>query len=234
MGQIIKLSDRLMTIAGFIKQGAVVADIGSDHGYLPVYLAQCGLARGIIASDISAGSLKSAQRSAVKYGVSEKISFIVAAGLEGIDETETDTIVIAGLGGETIAGILKESSWTKQRGARLILQPQSKTNELCCFLRENGYCVLDAKLAHDSDRFYIIILAIGGKSDSMLEPEFELFARLMYRRDPLFPNYMDMLIAKARHVLSSMEKCNAAYPFNMKLRLDVYVGLKEAYENAHC
>jgi tRNA (adenine22-N1)-methyltransferase len=223
-----------MAIAGFIGQGAFVADIGSNHGHLPIYIAQCGTARGIIASDISAGSLESARRSAAKYGVSEKIKFIVADGLDGIDETETDTVIIAGLGGETIAGILKGSAWIKHRGVRLVLQPQSKINELCGFLRENGYRVLDAKLAYDADKFYIALLAIGGAPESILEPEFELLTQLMYKRDPLLSSYLDMLIIKAQRVLGDMEKANAPNPANIKSKLDAYIRLKKEYENAHC
>jgi tRNA (adenine22-N1)-methyltransferase len=115
-----------MAIASFIHRGASVADIGTDHGFLPVYLAQNGLARSIIASDISAGSLEAARRSATNYGVSDKITFIVAPGLSGIKETDVDTIVIAGLGGETIAAILNEAPWTRYSDIKLILQPQSK------------------------------------------------------------------------------------------------------------
>ena len=230
----IKLPERLMAVSGFIKKGAAVVDIGTDHGYLPVYLAQNGLARSIIASDISAGSLDSARRSAAKYGVSDKITFIVAPGLSGVGEKETDTVVIAGLGGETIAGILKDAPWTKHSGISLILQPQSKIVELCSFLRESGYSLLDAELSLDSDRFYVIMLAAGGVSDSILAPEIELYARLIYRRDPLFPRYMDDLAAKTRRALNGMKKSGApGFMEYAKItyKLAMYKGLKEEFQN---
>jgi len=223
-----------MAVAGFIEKGASVADIGTDHGYLPVYLAQNGLAHSITASDISTGSLESARRSAAAYNVTDKITFVAAPGLQCVDGETTDTVVISGLGGETIAAILKDAPWTKERGIRLVLQPQSKKNELCVFLRKNGYCIQDAKLAYDNGRFYIAILAKGGKTDSIQEPEPELLKRLMSRRDPLFTGYMDDIIAKTRRALSGMKKSSAPDVADTTARLALYEGLKEEYTNADC
>ena len=155
-----KLPDRLKAVAGFIETGASVVDVGSDHGYLPVYLAINGLARRIIASDISAGSLGAARRSAAKYGVTEAIEFLVAPGLEGVGETRVDTIVIAGVGGETIAGILADAPWTKN-GKRLILQPQTKKDKLVQFLNENGYTIRETKETTDRGRKYTILVVSG-------------------------------------------------------------------------
>ena len=160
----IKLSVRLQTIADFIEEGASVADIGTDHGYLPVYLAQSGKARRIIASDMSAGSLGAARRSAEKYGVSDKIEFVVAPGLSGIGgigersgigEADIDTIVIAGVGGETMIGIL-EGAPQISTGKKLILQPQTKKDELLRYLKETGIEVLETALTRDRGREYTI------------------------------------------------------------------------------
>ena len=167
MAKKLKLTGRLGKIAGFIKEGSAVADIGSDHGFIPIYLAQNGPARRIIASDISAGSLKAAINNAVKYGVDDQISFIVAPGLDGIGEYEADTIVIAGMGGETISAILAGAPWTKQHGVRLILQPQTKLNKLCIWLQDNGYIITDADYVVDKGRFYIIIVVVGVPDDPM-------------------------------------------------------------------
>ena len=156
MQRIKKLPERLKTIAGFIGPGASVIDVGTDHGYLPVYLAQTESARRIIASDISAGSLGAARRAAEKYGLSDRIEFIVAPGLTGVSEADVDTIVIAGMGGETIAGILEASPWAVNC-RRIILQPQTKIEELRCWLRENGYAIQEEKQARDRGRDYTVL-----------------------------------------------------------------------------
>ena len=216
----LKLSNRLMAIASFVEKGASLADIGTDHGYLPVYLAQNGLVRGIIASDISAGSLMSARRCAAKHGVSGKITFIAAPGLSGVGETDADTVVIAGLGGETIAGILKAAPWTKHSGVRLILQPQTKIDKLCSFLHENGYVITGAKLARDNGKFYVIIGTQGGTAPLC--------------SDPLFPAYMNDRIAKARRALDGMKKSSAPDVLGMTLKLEAHLKLMEEFENANC
>ena len=157
----IKLTRRLKTIADYIKYGACVTDIGTDHGHLPVYLAQTGSVSRIIASDISAASLNAARRSADKYDVTDKITFISAPGLDAVSPSDTDTIVITGLGGETILDILKAAPWTKHDRIELILQPQSKIELLCRFLYDNGYKIKETKSITDMEKTYTIILCTG-------------------------------------------------------------------------
>ena len=157
----IKLSNRLGAIAGYISKGAAVADIGADHGLLSVFLAQRGYARYIIASDISAGSLAAARRNAGKYNVTDKIEFVTAPGLSGIGGLDIDTIVIAGMGGETIAGILADAPRSCTRGVKLILQPQTKAVGLCIWLSDNGFVIRDSQRVRDKGRPYVIIMCQG-------------------------------------------------------------------------
>jgi len=160
--KIIKLSDRLNVIADLIEKDASVADIGTNHGYLPVYLAQTGLAKKIIAADISPASLEAARSSAKIYGVTDSINFLVADGLNNISPADIDSIVISGMGGETILGILKNAPWTKN-GIKLILQPQSKTNLLCKFLYDNAYKIKIIKSITEKEKHYTVINCVGGE-----------------------------------------------------------------------
>ena len=156
-----KLSKRLQAIADFIEDGAAVADIGTDHGFIPVYLALKGTAGNIIASDISASSLAAARRSAADKDVTEAITFIVTPGLDGIDLTQIDTIVIAGVGGETILRIIENSLLTSDNGIKLILQPQSKIDILLRFLYDSGYEIRQTKTVHDKGKNYTVLLVTG-------------------------------------------------------------------------
>jgi len=146
-----------MALADLIDNGASVADIGTDHGHLPVYLAQNHKAAGIIASDISAASLSSARSSAQEYDVTDAITFLVTPGLDDIDPEDVDTVVIAGMGGETILKILKDAPWTKSGRVKLILQPQSKVDLLCRFLYDNEYKIMKTLSVHDKGKNYTII-----------------------------------------------------------------------------
>jgi len=154
----IKLSSRLQALADHIDENASVADIGTDHGYLPVYLAQTDTVKSIAASDISSSSLESARRSAAEYNVTDKIKFINAPGLDGISPNEADTIVIAGMGGETIIGILKDAGRLKHHGIKLILQPQTKLDLLSRFLYDDGYKIADIIRLQDKGKNYVIII----------------------------------------------------------------------------
>jgi len=231
MANIIKLPERLKTIAGFIEDGAAVADIGTDHGLLPVFLAQNGLARSIIASDISMDSLDSARGLANKHGVSNLIAFSLGSGLTGLDASMADTIVIAGLGGETIAAIISSAPWTRVWDIRLILQPQSKSRELCEYLRETGYSLSGARLALDNGRLYVVMLVSGGAGVSGLEPELELLAMLMHCGDPLVGVYLDGLIAGARRRHEALRESGASGVLEAALRLSTYISMKEVYES---
>ena len=155
--------------------GSDVADVGTDHGYIPVYLAQVGDHGRIIASDVRRGPLSSAMRTAEEYGVSERIEFVLADGLEGIDPGSVGCVVIAGMGGETIAGILKRAPWVRERHVRLVLQPQSKTAELTAFLDADGFSVDDARLVRDDGRIYLVMAAEAGRSGGAFTPG-ELYA----------------------------------------------------------
>ena len=157
----VKLSKRLKALADLIGESESVADIGTDHGFLPVYFVQTGSVKRVIASDISPASLSAARRTADEAGVTDAITFHVAPGLDRIAPTDVDTIVIAGLGGETILDILNDAAWTKRKNIRLILQPQSKVDILCRFLYDNGYLFIGTKSVLDRGKNYTIIHLAG-------------------------------------------------------------------------
>ena len=229
---LLKLSERLRAIAGFIVGGSDVADIGTGPGHLPVFLAQNGLARRIFASDISVDSLEAARASAIKYGVEDRIEFIAAPGLSGLSESDADTIVLSGMGGETISHILADAPWTKRSGFRLVLQPQTKVGKLCLWLRENGYVIKDAELALDNGRFYVVILScpqsvqetmpndIGCRISNSFYPEMELFTILAGKGNPCFAGYIDELMSKTLCAAEGMRAAGSPdYP-RMAKRLE--------------
>jgi len=163
----IKLPKRLKAIADLIDDGACVVDVGTDHGFLPVYLIQTCSVKRVFATDISAASLDKARRTAEESGITDAIIFSVAQGLDRIAPTDVDTIVIAGLGGETILDILKDAPWTMCRKIKLILQPQSKTDLLCRFLYDTGYKINATKSVMDRGKNYTIIYSTGAGSGNV-------------------------------------------------------------------
>ena len=224
MVRLLKLTKRLGLIASYIDKGAAVIDIGTDHGMLPIYLAQNGHARRIIATDINDGPLSAAHRNAAEYNVRDKIKFVLTPGLCGIGEDEADTVVIAGMGGENIAEIIDDAPWLKSRGMRLILQPQTKVGELCRRLSAGGYIIRDAALAYEGGRFYIVILAFGGEYSAHEAfadddaAEIALYSLLAAKRDAHIISFLDGLISKTQRIAAESANSEAGERFEKKLR----------------
>jgi tRNA (adenine22-N1)-methyltransferase len=153
------LDKRLGTVAALVRHGARVADIGTDHAYLPVYLLQAGVCPSAIASDIGEGPLEAARHTVTAAGLTDKISLRLGDGLAGIAPDEAEDIVIAGMGGETIAAILQAAPWVKNPALRLILQPMTRAEDLRCWLLQNGFSVLQERLVQDGRHLYPVLAA---------------------------------------------------------------------------
>ena len=150
------ISSRLLACAGFVAPGDRVADIGCDHGYLSIHLLTNGIASNIIASDINEGPLQSAVRNAEKYGVRDKIRFFLSDGVRNIPR-DFDTLVCAGMGGDTMIHILESAPWLKSAQYRLVLQCQSKTPMLRRWLSEQGWRITEESVLRDGRFLYTIM-----------------------------------------------------------------------------
>lgn len=133
------ISKRLLCCASMVQSGSRVADIGTDHGYLGIYLLQSGAARHVIACDLRKDPLENARRNAKLFGVDGEMEFRLSDGLEKILPDEVDTVVMAGMGGDLIQKILSQCPWRKREGLQFILQPQSAGNVLRRWLCEDGF-----------------------------------------------------------------------------------------------
>lgn len=205
----IKLDDRLSSAASFVREGAVVADIGTDHAYIPVYLIENGIAEFAVASDVNKGPLERAVANARKYGVDDKIRFALADGLNGV-EPERDNvtdIVICGMGGELIARIIDESQYTRRAGVHLILQPMSAADDLRKYLDENGFAVLDEKLSTAAGKTYCCILAeFDGIKRTSTAAQLLLGKIAIQKREPLFEKYAGEILARLETKIRGMKK----------------------------
>jgi tRNA (adenine22-N1)-methyltransferase len=200
-----RLTPRLAAVAGLIPRGARVIDVGSDHGVLPAFLAENRLAARVFATDVREAPLARAKRTAEARGVADRIEFYLADGLPAGVAGLIDVAVVAGMGGETIAGIVARAPWLGETGALLILQPQSKLGALTASLRSGGYALTGASLAEDGGRVYTILTARASGA-----PGGDLLSLL--RRDPLLPRYLDAQIARLARVLRGMERSGGGAP----------------------
>lgn len=203
----IKLTQRLEAIKNRIKPDGRVIDVGTDHGMLPVYLIESGIARHVTATDINPDPLDKARRLAADYGVTDSIDFILTDGLVGVSP-DADTVVIAGMGGETMIGILDAAPWIRGRGVQLILQPQSKQRELTVWLGENGYDIIGGSLVRERDKYYVII-EVSPAEPPRRPDEYYILRLLCDGHDPILPDYLDTLIKRQRYIIGGLEKSTA-------------------------
>ncbi len=154
-----KLKNRLYTVSTLVPNGARVADIGCDHGHLPIYLIKEGISPFCIASDIKEKPLESAKANIEKLNV-QNIDTRLGAGLSTVSEDEVDCITIAGMGGEVIASILEAAPWVKNNKYTLVLQPMTSADALRRYLSENGFSIEKEVASTDSSKIYTVIKAV--------------------------------------------------------------------------
>ena len=152
------LSLRLSTIASLVPFGARVCDIGTDHGFLSIYLKQSDKTRNIIAADINLMPLENARKNIEQAGVSG-IDLRLSDGLSAIQKEETDTVIIAGIGGEVISGIIERGAHIcKDNNVTLILQPTTSPEFLRRFLVTNGYKIIREIPIEENGKVYSVML----------------------------------------------------------------------------
>lgn len=154
-----KLNDRLMMIADKIPHCRTVADVGTDHAYIPIYAVKNTLCDKALAVDLRSGPLKIAYTNIKRYGLENDIETRLGNGLEPILHSECDVIVIAGMGGQLIRDILSASIQKAQKAQLLLLQPNNAADALRKWLYESGFDIVDEMLAMDAGKLYCLISA---------------------------------------------------------------------------
>lgn len=156
--RLFRLDARLAKCASMLR-GRAMADIGTDHAYLPVFLAVRGEIPSAIASDIGEGPLRAARRTIARFSVEHVVEARLSDGLSAIQPGEAEDIVIAGMGGELIARILSSADWLKCAGIRLVLQPMTMAVRLRVFLRDNGFAVRREEAVSVGEKRYTVLCA---------------------------------------------------------------------------
>ncbi len=184
------ISKRLLCCASMVQPGSRVADIGTDHGYLGIYLLQSGAARHVIACDLRKDPLENARRNAKLFGVDGEMELRLSDGLEKILPDEVDTVVMAGMGGDLIQKILSQCPWRKREGLQFILQPQSAGNVLRRWLCEDGFEIQREEPVQDG-HFLYTVMDIRQGEPAPLTPGTEYASpALLASGSPLVGNYL--------------------------------------------
>ena len=234
MADKLELGPRLRAIAALAPEGCgCLADIGTDHGYIPVSLLLEGRIRRAVAADIGPLPLDHARRTAERYGVTSGLDFRLGDGLAVLTPGEADVIVIAGMGGDAITEILAAAPWSRA-GPLLLLQPMSKAEVLRAWLPSNGYRVLAEELVQDKGVLYPILTVRGGGMPPAGDGQ--AWGGFLLEKDPLWGLYLADRLLRLRRAAAGLERArDPAMAEKRRKLLAVIAQLeewKEAWEHA--
>ena len=196
----LRLSERLKLVASFVPEGSRIADIGTDHGYVPIYLAEIGKIKSALAMDVRKGPLARADEHIEEYrhdvgDAAISIETRLSNGLEKLQAKEADTVIIAGMGGELEISILEAGKqlWSSIR--HWIFSPQSDLEKFRRYLKENGFFIENEAMILDEGKFYTVIKAGFGTNEKdacvcKTLPEYRFGAVLIKRRDAVLKQYL--------------------------------------------
>ena len=155
----LNLSERMLMAAKMVRRGNAVADIGTDHAYLPAWLVLNGISPKALACDVRKGPLENAAKTVEQYGIEEKITLRLSDGFDEIEPFEAQDFIMCGMGGTLMEELVSRTYWLKDKSKRIIVQPQSHPEDIRRFFVENGFEILFEDACTDAGKLYCAIAA---------------------------------------------------------------------------
>ena len=222
-----ELSKRLQTIADMVSEGNRLVDIGTDHGYIPIYLIQKNRIPSALAMDVGEGPLERAKAHIQAYCLEEKVVCRLSDGFENYQDGEADTAVIAGMGGDLMEKIL--SGGRGKLPKELILQPQSEWFKVRRFLKENGYTIVREEMLIEDGKYYVAMKAKKGEGPSFGAVEEAYGPYLLKEKNLVLKEYLNGTIASYEKIMEQLEKVETPSAKKRKLEIQAqFVQLKGA------
>lgn len=202
-----KISTRIKTIAKHVPEGAIVADIGTDHGYLLYYLLEQGKITKGIGCDVNKNPLSFAKKNLADYINDNKACLSLGDGLKAVAGHDFDCIVIAGMGGLLIKDIIQADTGLARMAGCLVLSPNLAADKLRLYLADNGWKIVDEDLVLEDGKYYPVIIAERGASEKISECDAFFGPILIKTKHPLL---MDFFKKEEEKVTDVMEKIKAS------------------------
>ena len=203
-----ELSKRLRCVADCVPEGARLADIGTDHGYIPICLVAEGICPRAVACDVNRGPLERAGSHVAEAGLEGKISLRSGDGLRPLSVDEVDCIVIAGMGGSLICQILQDSPEFMEAGKTLVLQPQSEVFKVRRLLHEKGYRIEGEWNLSEDGKYYVILRALPGRETYRYAGEYEYGQVLIREKNPLLQEHLKRQLQKKTDIVRRLSEEN--------------------------
>ena len=212
-----ELSKRLRALADMVSPGYRLADIGTDHAYIPIWLAGQGRIREAVAVDVNPGPLERAKQHIREAGLEEQISTRISDGFSALAPGEADSAVIAGMGGPLMIRILREGAGTVQSLKECILQPQSEIEKVRAFLLEEGFSFIREDMVEEDGKYYPMMsvrppsAAAAGEPAAQSGPgwtdaELRYGKLLLEGRHPVLREYLEKELRIKKDIIRNLEK----------------------------
>lgn len=198
------MTPRLLEICGLVK-GKRIADVGTDHAYIPIYLMQTGVIDSAIAMDINVGPLTRAKENINKFLMQDKISTRLSDGLRELNSGEVDEVVIAGMGGILICDILEAGKRLWDDDIKFILQPMTAAEDLRKYLVQNGFVIEAESIAKEDNKLYQMMRVSRGKTDVLKEVDYYINPILLIDAHPLVNELLDSRIYEFKKILKGLK-----------------------------
>ena len=204
-----ELSKRLKAVAELVTPGMRLADVGTDHGYIPIYLTEAGVIPSAIAMDINKGPLERAKEHIREHGLEGKIQTRLSDGLKNLQMNEADCMIAAGMGGGLVIRILSEERDTAGSLKELILQPQSEIDSVRKYLTEEVYRIVAEDMVYEDGKYYPMMKAVpcmaGAGEIPYSEEELEFGRVLLQQAHPVLGQFLEREMEIQNRILSALE-----------------------------
>lgn len=200
----IELSKRLQAVADMVSPGMRLADVGTDHGYIPIWLVTSGKIPSAIAMDINEGPLRRAKEHIKECGLEEKIAVRLSDGLKNLKKEEADTVIAAGMGGGLVIRILSEGDGKAKHIREYILQPQSEIGRVREYLQENGYRIVQEDMVLEEGKFYPMMKVVEGSDTPYTGEELAYGRYLLRTAHPVLKQFLEKEIETLTKILEGL------------------------------
>lgn len=214
-----ELSKRLQAVADLVSEGRIVADVGTDHGYIPIYLLETEKCPKAIAMDINQGPLLRAKEHIAEHGLNAKIEVKLSDGVKALSVGECDCVVVAGMGGALAVKIMEEGQAVFKSLREFVLQPQSELAKVRQYLWEHEYCVTAEDIVLEDGKFYPMMKVRNGASENYTQIELRYGKGLLMQKHPVLKQFLEKEVKTKKLILSNLESKSGEHIENRKKEL---------------
>lgn len=200
-----KLSKRLEMVASFVNKGSNLADIGTDHGYIPIILVLRGIVGSAIAMDVKTGPLERAANHVRLFHLEDRIETRLSDGVVQLKAGEADSVVIAGMGGDLVVHILEEGRHLWDDVSQWVLSPQSELDKVRGYLKEHGFSITREAMVFEEGKYYTVMDVVRGEMGEM-SPAEQLYGRyLIQNKDLVLQSFLEKERIKVSNIIEQIK-----------------------------